>query len=210
MKIPSLPQRGKPVEQTVREIIGYLRWTNLVSVVGGELRSTPNGKTLTIKPGGTSSGAPPASPCHFGEIITIPDSDPPARGIRGGVIYCGDSIWNMAPQVLNLATAGAWLVSFEIQVDVNRDDDESVILPGIKTGTKPTEWTKTPWTEEADYPTATPPVAETGMATVIVPLGKLTITIAPEATTGTATFERVDCGHITLGHCAGTLNHTRG
>lgn len=154
--------------------------------------------------GGGGAGTP-SEPCPFGEIISIPDTDPVQKGIRGGVIYCGDQTWNMDPQDLNLAGAGVWLVWITISVEVNRDDDETIILPGIKTGTRPTgDWDKTAWTEGTDYPANTAPVAETGAGTIRVPLGKLTIA------SGAATFEAAGCGSITIGQCAGTLSHARG
>ena len=204
MRLPPLPRKGDSIEQTVREIIGYLRWSNLTSVVGGELRRSPNGATLTIEPG-KSGGGTSAGLCPFGELMTLPDTDPPARGIRGGVIYCGDQNWNMDPQTLNLEAAGAWLVSIEISVEANRDDDGEILLPGIKTGTRPTgDWKKTAWSDGTDYPDNTSPVVTTGIGKIYVPLGKLTIA------DGSATFEKTGCGNITLTHCAGTLAHTRG
>jgi hypothetical protein len=203
MKLPSMPQRGGSVETTVRDIINYIRATTVTSVNGGVLRETPNGTIINVqKPGVTSTSG--ATACPFGEIITIPDSDPPAKGIRGGVIYCGDQTWNMDPQSLNLTATGVWLVSIAVSVEVNRDDDNVIILPGIKTGTQPTgDWEKTAWTEGTNYPANTAPVAATGLGTIYVPLGKLTIAA------GAAGFEPAGCGNITLGQCAGTLSHSR-
>ena len=204
MKLPSMPQRGGSVETTVRDIINYIRATTVTSVNGGILKETPNGTIINLqKPGVTSTSA--ATACPFGEIITIPDTDPPLRGIRGGMIFCGVLNWNMDPQELNLQASGVWLVYIEISVEVNRDDDNVIILPGIKTGTRPTgDWGKTVWTEGTDYPDNTAPVAATGLGKIVVPLGKLTITAG-----GVPSFESVGCGNIRIGQCAGTLSHSR-
>jgi hypothetical protein len=88
---------------------------------------------------------------------------------------------------------------------VNRDDDGELLLPGVKTGTKPTgDWTQTAWTTGTDYPDNTEPVASTGNGTVILPIGKLTIA------DGAAMLEAAGCGNFTITHCAGTLGYSRG
>lgn len=162
-------------------------------------RSGPDGFTAQlsrISRNGTSAGI-----CPFGEIIAL-DGSP---AIRGGVIFCGDKTWNIDPQTINPATSGTWLVSIAVSVEVNRDDLEEILLPGIKTGTRPTgDWTKTAWTEETDYPDGTSPTAADGLGEIIIPIGKLTVA------GGSASLEPVACGHITIGHCAGTLSHIRG
>lgn len=141
----------------------------------------------------------------FWEIITLPDTDPVQKAIRGGIIYCGDQTWNMDPQPLDLEVDGVWLVSMAITCESNRDDDGEILLPGILTGTRPTgDWEKTAWTTGTDYPDNDPPDVSDGLGTIHVPLGKLTIA------DGVATMERAGCGSITVGQCAGTLSHTRG
>lgn len=142
--------------------------------------------------------------CHFGEIIAIEHATYDV-GIRGGIIHCGDQTWNISPQGINLAASGTWLVSIAVEAEVNRDDDEEILLPGIKTGTRPTgDWTKTAWTEGTDYPDGTAPVVATGLGTIILPIGKLIID------DGVATLEPAGCGHFTIGHCSGTLTYYRG
>ena len=155
----------------------------------------------TVKGGGGAT----AEFCPFGEVITIPGSDPPAQGIRGGVVHCGDQNWNFDPQEINLAVNGIWLVYLDVvDLEVNRDDDGEILMPGVKTGTKPTgDWGKTAWSIGTDYPENTEPVASTGIGSIILPLGKLTIA------DGAATFERAGCGNFTITHCAGTLGYTR-
>lgn len=192
----------------VQDAIRALAQGENIDLQGGLVRGPGDGKVSIgtrrekrrSRGGGGGGGS-----CAFGEIIPIPDSDPPVTGIRGGVVFCGDQTWNLDPQPLNLEVVGSWLVSLEVEVEVNRDDDGEIILPGLKTGTRPDgDWEKTVWTEGTDYPPNDAPEAATGTGTIHVPLGKLTIV------GGAATFERVGCGNITLGQCAGTLTHSRG
>jgi hypothetical protein len=151
-----------------------------------------------------ASGGTSVSSCPFGEIVDIPDTDPVEKGIRGGIVYCGDQNWNFDPQEVNLTVNGKWLVYLEIDVEVNRDDDEEIILPGIKTGTKPTgDWDTLTWSSGVDYPDNTNPDVTTGEGTIIVPLGKLTVQ------DGVATFDRAGCGNITITQCGGVLSHER-
>jgi len=60
MKLPSNPLRGEDVIWKITEIINFLRASRITSVTGGQLRETPNGTVLTIKPGkgGGSSSEP--------------------------------------------------------------------------------------------------------------------------------------------------------
>ena len=189
----NLPQRvtsGQPVSAA---------WANSIREAIYRLAS----RKYVSRKGGAGGGV--SSACHFGEIITVPDSDPEEKAIRGGIIHCGDQNWNIDYQGLNLAAAGAWLVSLSVDCEVNRDDDGELLLPGVKTGTKPTgDWTKTAWTTGTDYPDNTEPVASTGNGTVILPIGKLTIA------DGAATLEAAGCGNFTITHCAGTIGYTRG
>lgn len=155
-------------------------------------------------PGGESTPYQPED-CPFGEIITWSAGDPPAivTGIRGGVIHCGDQNWNIDPDEIDLEIDGVWLVSIEVECEANRDDDGELLLPGVKTGTKPASWTRTVWAWGTDYPDNTPPAAVDGLGAVVLPIGKLTVA------GGSATLEPVGCGHITVTHCAGTLGYTR-
>jgi hypothetical protein len=165
-----------------------------------------------VRLGGGGGGSAVAD-CPFGEIIPIPDSDPPAEGIRGGLIHCGDQNWNMDPDEIDLTVAGTWLVSIEVSCEVNRDDDGEILLPAVKTGTRPTgAWTRTVWVEGEDYPENQNPEALDGLGVVILPIGKLKVTVpdgSPPGTVGVATLEPSGCGHFVVTHCAGTLGYTR-
>jgi hypothetical protein len=48
MKLPDYPQKGKPVEQTIREIIDYQRMTTITNFQGGQMKQSRGGTTLTV------------------------------------------------------------------------------------------------------------------------------------------------------------------
>jgi hypothetical protein len=160
--------------------------------------------TLAIVRLGAGGAQGPVT-CPFGEVISYEVEDEVKTGIRGGLIHCGDQTWNMEPDEIDLTEEGVWLVSIEVTCEVNRDDDGEILLPGVKTGTKPTgEWTRTEWDEDADYPAGDAPVAATGLGKVILPIGKLRVTGE-----GQARLDAVGCGHFLIVHCAGTLGYAR-
>jgi len=171
---------------------------------GMEIVFTSGGFIYRVRPSASAS-SPPSPPCPFGELITWTEEESIRTGIRGGIVYVGDKNFNIDATALNLETDGTWLVYFEIECESNRDDDGEIILPGIKTTTAETlPLQHLVWETGTNYPDNTPPVADIGIGTVIVPLGKLSIT------DGTPSFEPVSCGNILIGQCAGVLSHTRG
>jgi hypothetical protein len=154
--------------------------------------------------GGGETSSASASIRPFGEIITWQDGETKKTGIRGGTIICGDQNWNIDPQSVNPEADGIWLVSIAVTAEVNRDDDNEILLPGVKTGTKPTgDWTKTTWNEGTDYPENEAPQVSTGEGTIILPIGKLTIA------DGAVRLEPTGSGGFTINHCAGTLGFNR-
>lgn len=167
---------------------------------------------LTHFQGGTD--APDTPPCSFGQITswTEPgagEEDPPVtkKGIVGGVCYAGDKNFNVPRKELYTDASGNWLVYLEIDVEANRDDDGEIILPGVKTSpeTDPAEfWKKVTFSDEESYPDNSNPVAADGMGTIIIPIGKLTIS------EGAASLAAVACGNVTITQCGGVLTHTRG
>lgn len=171
--------------------------------VGLELVAAPGGFTFRVRPAATSQS--PSQTCPFGQIISWVSGDPPVltTGIRGGAIYCGDQNWSIVPYAIDLETDGAWLVSIAVACEVNRDDDGELLLPNVKTGTEPTAWTLTAWTEGTNYPENTQPTTADGLGTIVLPVGKLTVA------NGSATLEPTGCGGFAVGHCAGTLSFTR-
>jgi hypothetical protein len=194
---------GKITDAKWRALGEYLQGGSISAGPGLRTRRVGN-KTVISATRRAGGGGVIASPCPFGQIISVDDETAFTAGINGGVIHCGDQNWEMSYQGVNLAVSGVWLVYIEVAVEVNRDDDEELLLPGVKTGTRPTgDWGKTPWTDPTDYPANTAPVASTGLGTVILPIGKLTVAA------GVARLENTSCGHFTVTHCAGTLGYTR-
>ncbi len=182
-------------------------------LIGAEGSASAKGDTVDgyDTPVSVTYGGGNSSPsgCNFGGIVrfteTVGEVVEPRAAIKGGIIHCGDQNWNMDDQLINLASDGVVLVYIEVEVEVNRDDDEAFLLPGVKTGTRPIgNWDLLTWDEDTDYPVNTSPIVTTGLGTIILPIGKLTVE------DGEATMEPVGCGHFTITHCAGTLGYTRG
>jgi len=208
MKLPPKKRPGNPILAS--------DWNTLVDALaartprpsaGMEIVFTSGGFIYRVRP--SASAAPAPVSCPFGEIITWIEGEgenaETKTGIRGGVVYVGDKNFNIDATALNLEADGTWLVYFEIECESNRDDDGEIILPGIKTTAAETLPMQHLVRETGtNYPDNTPPAASNGIGTVIVPLGKLSIT------DGTPSFEPVSCGNILIGQCAGVLSHTRG
>lgn len=167
---------------------------------GIRISRTPGGTTLSVIKRRTAT----VSLCPFGEIISV-ELEGFTQGIRGGIVYCGDKNFNVDPKGLNLSAEGVWLVFLRINCESNRDDAEEIFLPGIKTSTDDatTFFDKVAWTDGTDYPDNTNPDVSDGLGTVIIPLGKLTIG------NGSADFEKVGCGNVTINQCAGILSFSR-
>lgn len=57
MKFPDLPRDGVPVSKTVTDIINFQRASRIVNVVGGRVKTSPNGTTIEIlKQRGNAAG----------------------------------------------------------------------------------------------------------------------------------------------------------
>ena len=176
--------------------------TNFVSAYG-DIEAFGGGKTEYTERRSTF-GTAEATTCPFGSIITYPDGTATATGILGGVIFCGESNIEVPNQELDLATDGDWLMWIEIDCIANRDDDNEIFLPGMKSATAPaSNWDKVTWSESASYPDNTNPTVATGAGSIIVPIGRLKIE------DGSATLVNTGCGHIRIDQCAGILTHTR-
>jgi hypothetical protein len=204
MKLPSNPLSGGSVVAKITEIISFIRASRITSVIGGQIRETPNGSVLVIKPGRGGAASAVPEECSFGEITTNTE-DPPVTSIRGGLMVCGDKNFNVLKYDLDMETDGEWLVEINLTgVTAAIDDDSEVFLPGCTTATGTPAWDLIEFTgaeEYTDTTNPTSPAAPTG--TLIVGLGMLDIT------DGIATFTPTGCGTITVGQCAGILNHTR-
>lgn len=212
-----MPQKGEPKGDFFRELLDYLRASRIVGIAGGLVRETPNGTVLVPKSQSSALGGITASTCPFGEIITYTEGEGEEavekKGIRGGLVYVGDKNFNTPAKELDLETSGDWLIYLEVECEANRDDDNEIILPGIKTSaaTDPSEfWKSITWsaasgeTEETQYPDNDEPEVSDGLGKIMIPIGKLTID------GGNPTLVRVGCGNVTITQCGGILSHTRG
>jgi len=164
---------------------------------GMELVSTPGGFAYRARQAAASTGAA-LSDCPFGQIVTwvVGEGEEAVTktGIKGGVVYAGDKVWNVSNKELNLEATGTFLVWLEIGVTANVED--GVLLPGLKTSTAPV------WLQAASsgsYPSQTIPTAPAGVGKAIVAIGLLTIA------DGTAKLSATGCGTIILSHCLGSL-----
>lgn len=178
---------------TVAKLIDEVQSVTLHSSADISAKKQPGGTYATLKRRPASS-SPADSYCPFGEIITWTASETTLTGIRGGVLYAGDQVWNVPNKALTLSAAGTFLVWLEIGVTANIEDD--VLLPGLETSTEPV------WHQAAigdGYPSQTLPTAASATGTVIVAIGELTILNA------VATLFPTGCGTIVLDHCPGSL-----
>lgn len=204
MRLPPKKRPGNPIlASDWNALIDALAARTPRPSAGMELVFTSSGFAFRAR-SSSSAESGGGTPCPFGEIITWKDGTLTKTGIRGGLIHCGDQNWNLDPQELNPQTNGVWLVSIGFEVEVNRDDDGELLLPAVKTGTRPTgNWTQTAWSEGTDYPANTAPVVSTGKGNIVLPVGKLTIN------GGSVRLEPTGCGPFTIKHCAGTLSYSR-
>lgn len=171
-------------------------------------------KNLPRKRAGDGGSGGGSVTCYFGDLETWTEGEGDAAvdktGIRGGIVYCGDKNFSVPRKELVLTSDGVWIIYLEIDCESNRDDDNEIILPKIKTSseTDPASfWQNDAWSigpPETQYPDNTNPSVSDGIGTIIIPLGKLTIA------DGAASFVKVGCGNITVEQCGGTLSHTRG
>lgn len=185
--------RGK----TWNRIAGLIEGFKPLAGNGIRLECTPTGTLIHALAGDAGAGA--GTVCPFGGIVTWTDGTL-KTGIAGGIVIAGTDTWNFDPYEINLTTDGEWLVYFSTSVEVNRDDDGEILLPGVKEGNSKPSWAIT---ASADYPDGTAPVVSTGNGTIILPIGKLTVN------SGVATFTPTGCGGFVIGHCAGTLFFSR-
>jgi len=182
-----------------------LPWAREVNRALQELRD----RVFVATGGKRGGGGGTTGECFFGEIVTTVDGETTTYAIKGGTIYCGDKNFNAADKVLTIGADAVTLIYLEIDCEANRDDDGEIILPGILTSaeTDPaTFWQSTAYSAgppATQYPDNTNPDASDGLGTIIIPIGKLTVT------SGVPTLAPVGCGNIRVDQCAGTLSHTR-
>ena len=195
---PRKPARGMDVLTWCLAVWEYLRARRIVAGPGITTKESPSGVIISADIRAFVAAKSP--PCPFGSIIIFDDDGDLKTGIAGGLIKCGNQNWNMDPFEVDLDTDGDWLVSIEVQCEVRMDDDSEILLGGVVTGTKPTEWTKT---VGDDYPENSDPEIPDGEATVHLPIGRLIVA------GGSASLDPTGCGPFVVTHCDGTISYTR-
>lgn len=144
--------------------------------------------------------------CPFGSIADVPGTSPVDKVILGGVVHCGETNYTVADYPIDIETALDTLLWHKVDFNAATDDDEQVMLPGIALATGITEWAS-----GAAYPDASLPTSPAApAASVIVPIGRLKVTIPDGEEIGTAVFYRAACGNVTITHCPGSVGYTRG
>lgn len=176
---PSYVKSGDPVTA-----LGY---NSVVASIRRLDNSTPR---QPLKTGG-SGGA-----CPFGRLTSIEGES----AIIGGMVYVGDKNYTVEPYIIDVAAAGKKYIYLEIPCEVNRDDNNQLMLPHIKTST----WTPAYEDDSTKFPDNVNPVVDTGIGTIIIP-----IAIVVTTTSGLSSFEPSGCGNITVDHCMGSLSFTR-
>lgn len=187
----------------------YLSQPTISGGPGMRIRRVGNQTIIsTRRERGGAGGGGESSPCSFGSIVSIDDATAYTKGIRGGLIVCGDQNFNVNYQGLDTdpATNGVWLVQITLSgIECATDDDGEIFLPGVITSTSTPAWALVAWTAPTDYtPNTNPTGPATPTGTVVIPVGKLTIT------DGVPSLESTGCGSVTIGQCAGILSVTRG
>ena len=199
MKLPPKKNPGNPILAS--------DWNTLVDAIAARTARPSAGLEVVSSSGGFSyrvrqvAGGPgvAAPDCPFGQIITWVVGEQLKTGIKGGVVYAGDKVWNVPTKELNLASTGTFLVWLEIGVTANIEDE--VLLPGLETSTEP-EW-KQVGSSGGNYPDQTIPIAPEGIGKAIVAIGLLTIK------DDTAKLASAGCGTIHVAHCPGSLTAER-
>ena len=209
MKLPNMPKGDAEIWVTVRAIIIYMRAVRIIGIAGGLVQESANGTTLfpSTVPGASTPTGGGSSTCFFGEIISVEDDPDFDKGIRGGIVYCGDKNFNVPFYGIELDSDSDKLIYLEIDCESNQDDDNEMILPGIKTSSETSAdsfWDDLTWSEGADYPDNDNPDAGDGLGTIIIPIGRLTVK------DGSAKLDAAGCGHVKIEQCGGILTHTRG
>jgi len=174
-------------------------WANTIA---SDIRSLQGAKTRRRVLGSGSAGAGDIKP--FGEIFSQTIDGDTAKYIRGGLILCGETNITVPAQEITNTADSDKLVYISITCVSNRDDDNQIFLPGIKSGTPPTgTWPTVTYSESAQYPDNTPPVLTSGTGTIILPIGRLRIL------DGVIKLFAVGSGNFVIGQCAGSLSFTR-
>jgi hypothetical protein len=116
MKLPSYPQKGKPVEDTVRGLIDFVRASRIASFIGGRVVETANGTTLIAdKPAGRRGGG---SYRHPFQLV--------ADEVAGNpVLRVADGAFQVVRWVTNGNTIDANAFTLDVQINADTLGTES-------------------------------------------------------------------------------------
>ena len=201
MRLPPRKRPGNPVlASDWNLLIDALEARTPRPSQGMELVFTTAGFSYRTRRTGTASDTSSPPPCPFGGLVSMEVAGETVTAIRGGTVHCGDK--NFVIDDKQTPTSdGDWLAYLSVGCEVNQDDDSSILLPGVKTGTAPSGIRY--MSAGSGYSDNSNPEAGSGQGTIILPIGTVSVT------DGKARFLPDGCGNFTIEHCAGTLNYHR-
>lgn len=193
----------------LKDLCDEIKSVTLCSSTDITANKSPGGTYATIKKNSSrSSSIPTETICLLGQITTwTPEGQTePVTGIRGGVVTCADKNLTLDNKPVDLTTDSDSLVYLSIDFTTNTDDDGEILLPGIESceTTAADAWgLPVAWAPGAQYPPNRLPTVTAPTATIIIPIGKLTIKDSK------ATLENSGCGNVTIAHCGGVITYSR-
>jgi hypothetical protein len=162
-----------------------------------ETPSSESGEVLAmVRLNSGSSGA--SQNCPFGEVISLTENDEPVTAVRGGVVYAGDTVWDVDHRSVDLAVDLEELIWIEVGVTANMEDE--VLLPGLETSNAP-EWKTGP--PASGFPDIEVPGVPSATGKAVIAVGTLKVK------EGVASLDGAGCGNIRITHCPGSLGHLR-
>lgn len=172
-------------------------------ISGANYADYPNtGTTYTERRQGGESAPTPSLSCAFGGALYYPETD--KWYLQGGSVSCGDKNFNVANKLVDTSVSGSFLVFLRLdKITANTDDNNELILPGIKTCEGTPEWDSKVYSEGASYPSNTNFTSPTSQGKIIIPLGVMIIE------DGEVSFGSGACGGVFVDQCAGTLSFVR-
>lgn len=160
MRIPPEPQSGYSIAAKVAEIIHYLRGERLVSVIGGRLQESPNGKTLIINAPKTTKAGGPSSIKLMWKVAKVgsTDAEPPLPifSVRGGIAVIQGTRVVVAGVAELEATAEGGLICLKVVRDSSSREYDGDYPPEIVwQDTQPTSQDYEEFTVLAEYSEST-------------------------------------------------------
>jgi hypothetical protein len=157
---------------------------------------------ITSNPAGPALAGPqiPLS-CPFGMVYRDDEGD---WYLLGGYVYCGDKNFYVTDLALDKTSTGQYLISIKLGgITANTDDDDAIILPGVKTSTSTPVWHSKPYTTGTNFDNNTNFTSPTSIGQIVIPVGKVVIV------DNTVSLDWSNCGNLTVSQCAGILSFTR-